>query len=186
MRYAMMLSLLSVFFVTACQTSKSEMYTGTAGDAFEERRVVSNLKVLPVKLPKQIHGKYDQADLERFYRDWPMAGARLVADGVFEETAEEVRAMATLERPSTGYVFELEIEYLDLGDPDSRASSILHNKKQGWSHVLAKGRLINAETGDLVVELQFEQSSGGIAKPAFENDMANLGEELGRWLNDHR
>lgn len=186
MRLAMMLSLLSVFFVSACQTSKSEMYTGTAGEAFEERRVVRDLKVLPVKLPKQIHGKYDQADLDRFYRDWPMAGARLIADGVYEETSEEVRAMAALESLSVGHLFVLEVKYLDLGDSESRASSILHNTKQGWSHVLATGRLINAETGELVVELQFEQSSGGIAKPAFENDMANLVEELGRWLNEHR
>lgn len=186
MRTLSLLLILPVVFLSACQTSKSEMYTGTAGDAYEDRRAVRELKVLAVKLPKQIHGKYEDAELERYYRDWPMTGARLVADGVQEETDDKVLAMAALDRPTRGHYFELEIEYLDLGDPELRASAVLNNSKQGWSHVLAKGRLVNAETGELVAELKFEQSSGGLTKSPFEKDMGNLGEELGRWLNSHR
>jgi ATP-dependent Clp protease ATP-binding subunit ClpC len=82
----------------------------------------------------------------------------------------------------TGYYFTVEITYLDVGDLEARATGILGGKQEGWSLVLARGKLIDAATGKVASEFEFTESSGSPFSRRFENDMYNLGEELAIWL----
>jgi hypothetical protein len=174
-----------LIMIAACQFSSTDVATGTAGEAFGQIHDVTHLSVLPVSLPDDFHGDFNAEEEKRYRRDWPMAGARLIADGVAERCRPERTAVAALDAPGKGYYFELDITYLDLGDREARAGGLIGGDKEGWSLVLATGRIINAETDELIVELNFNQSSGKI-KPPFESDMAAIGKELGDWLNDQR
>jgi hypothetical protein len=186
MRTILGTGVLALLLLAGCRSSEVDVSEGTAGDGFEQLSRIDRLAVLPVKLPTDFHGNYDLEKEDRYRSDWPMAGARLIADGVTDETDGRTRALAAAEKPSSGHYFVLEISYLDLGDPEIRVKSALDDDKEGWSHVIATGRIMNAETGDLVVELTFSQSSGWGVGPPFENDMAAIGEKLGEWLNERR
>jgi hypothetical protein len=173
--------------LTACNMSESRVTQGTAGEAYSQVDTIDSLYVLPVKLPRAIHGNVSEEERQRFRRDWPMAGARQIARGVTRETGDYTVAIAGQDKPESDYYFELEITYLDVGDPELRGGDVLTNDQEGWSLVIATGRIINAKTGELVAELQFNQSSGWAKMNVpFERDMANLGIELGRWLDDRR
>ncbi len=186
MRFLIAISAGLILFLAGCQTSATHVTSGSAGEGFEQLDRVDSLAVLPVKLPTEFHGNYDPEQLDRYRRDWPMAGARLIADGVTEETSRHTLAAPVIDNPKTGYYFVLEISYLDLGDAEVKVGSALGGDKEGWSHVIATGRIMNAESGAEVVELKFNQSSGFNAGPPFENDMAAIGEKLGEWLNENR
>jgi hypothetical protein len=186
MRLLIAFSAALILLLAGCQTSATHVTSGSAGEAFEQLDHLDHMVILPVKLPTEFHGNYDPEQLDRYRRDWPMSGARLIADGVTEETGRHVRAAPAINKPTKGYYFVLEISYLDLGDPEVKVGSALGGDKEGWSHVLATGRIMNAESGDQVVELHFNQSSGFHAGPPFENDMAAIGEKLGEWLNENR
>lgn len=186
MRSLIALSAGLILLLAGCQTTATHVTSGSAGEAFEQLDYIDQMAVLPVKLPTEFHGNYDPEQLDRYRRDWPMSGARLIADGVTEETGRHTLAAPAIDKPAKGYYFVLEITYLDLGDSEVRVGSALGGDKEGWSHVLATGRIMNAESGAEIVELRFNQSSGFNAGPPFENDMAAMGEKLGEWLNENR
>jgi hypothetical protein len=178
-------AVIALTMLAACQFSSTDVATGTAGEAFGQIQDVRHIHVLAVNLPDEFHGDFSADEEKRYRYDWPMAGARLIADGVSERCRPERTAVAALKKPDVGYYFELDIIYLDLGDRHAQGEGLVGGGKEGWSLVLATGRIINAETDELIVELNFSQSSGKF-RPPFESDMAAIGEELGDWLNDQR
>jgi hypothetical protein len=184
MRAIFATGLAALLFTASC--SSSEMSTGTAGEARDEAIRITELAVLPVELPTELHGSFTPEEEERYRRDWPMTAANLIAGGVEDQTDKHVRAYASEKQPLKGHYFQLEITYLDIGDRGVRAENMLDGDREGWSLVRARGHIYNAETGELVAELNFEESSGGIRKVPFENDMANMGDQLGEWLDDQR
>jgi hypothetical protein len=179
-------ALAAVFSLTACNTSDSRVSSGTAGEAYRDVDRIDTLYILPVELPDEIHGNATDADRERWQTDWPMAGARLIARGVTEETGEKVTALVSEKKPDEDFYFELEITYLDIGDAEVRGSNLLDPDEEGWSQVIATGRIIRARDGEVVAELRFDQSSGFDVKEPFQNDMSNLGADLGNWIESRQ
>jgi hypothetical protein len=147
-------ALAAIFSLTACNTSDSRVSSGTAGEAYRDVDRIYTLYVMPVELPKEIHGNATDEERERWRTDWPMTGARLIARGVTEETGERVVALVSEDKPD--------------------------------SQVLATGRIIRASDGEIVAELRFDQSSGYEIKEPFQNDMSNLGHDLGNWIEDRQ
>lgn len=183
---AMIAAMLAMFGMCACNMSESRVTDGTAGEAYDRVDDIRTLYVLPATLPDEIHGKATEEEKERWRKDWPMTAARLIATGVTHETDEKVTGITSQDEPDTDYYFELEITYLDVGDADVRGANVLDDDEEGWSHVLATGRIIHAESGDVVSEMKFDQSSGYEFDAPFENDMKNLGEKLGRWIEERQ
>ena len=181
-----LVALLAVLSLAACNTSDSKVSTGTAGEAYNDVDNIYTLYVLPVDLPDEIHGDASDADKERWMQDWPMTAARLVARGVTEETGDKVSAVVSEKKPNADYYFKLEITYLDIGDADVRGSTLLDPDEQGWSQVIATGTIYNARNGEVVAELTFNQSSGFATKEPFQNDMGNLGQDLGNWIQSRQ
>jgi len=177
-----LVALLTVFGLSACNMSDSRISSGSAGEAYPELGRISTLYILPVKLPDKIHGSAESEEVERWKKDWPMVAARLIARGVTEESDEAVMALVSDRKPDTDYYFELEITYLDVGNAEVRAANILDPDEEGWSHVIATGTIHRADNGERVAELRFDQSSGFDVKEPFQNDMANLGQDLGEWI----
>lgn len=179
-------ALLAVLSLAACNTSDSKVSSGSAGEAYNDVDNIYTLYILPVDMPDVIHGDASDADKERWARDWPMTAARLVARGVTEETGDRVTALVSEKRPEQDFYFELTITYLDIGDADVRGSNLLDPDEEGWSHVLATGTIYNADNGEVVAELSFNQSSGFATKEPFQNDMGNLGQDLGNWIQSRQ
>jgi hypothetical protein len=179
-------ALAAIFSLTACNTSDSRVSSGTAGEAYNDVDRIDTLYILPVELPDEIHGNASKEEKERWAQDWPMTGARLIARGVTDETDNEVTGLVSEDKPEADFYFELEITYLDVGDADVRGSNILDPDEEGWSQVLATGRIIRADNGEVVAELRFDQSSGYEVKEPFQNDMSNLGQELGNWIESRQ
>lgn len=182
-----MTALLAILCLAACKTSESSITEGTAGPAYNQIDNIDRLFVLPAELPDEIHGNASDAEKERFRQDWPMAAARQIASGVTSKTGKRTVASVAEEAPDHDYYFEIEITYVDVGDPKVRAGDVLGNDQEGWSLVTATGRIINGSTGEVVAKLSFNESSGWAKSTVpFENDMANLGEELGAWIEARR
>lgn len=175
--------LLLPLMLTACKTYESRMVTDS-GPA--SAPAITLLHVMPAILPDEMHGRMTDEEREVARREWPMAGARVIADAVTRETDERVTAMTTQEKPESGHYFTVEISYLDVGDPEARAANVVGGKREGWSLVRAKGKLIDADKNEVVAEFDFSQSSGLRFKKPYENDMYNVGRELGRWLDGRR
>jgi hypothetical protein len=180
------LALLAVLGLASCNTSDSRVSKGTAGEAYRDVDNIYTLYIMPVELPDEIHGSASEADKERWANDWPMAGARLIARGVTEETGDKVTALVSEKKPDDDYYFELVITYLDIGDADVRAANLLDPDEEGWSQVIATGTIYNADSGEVVAELRFDQSSGFDTKEPFQNDMSNLGQDLGNWIESRQ
>lgn len=178
--------LLAVLSLAGCNTSDSKVTGGSAGEAYRDVDQIDTLYILPVELPDEIHGAASDAEKDRWREDWPMSGARLIARGVTDETGEEVNALVSENKPDAAFYFKLEITYLDVGDSELRTANLFDSSEEGWSHVLATGKLYNARNGELVAELTFDQSSGWEVKGPFQNDMRNLGQDLGDWIQSRQ
>jgi hypothetical protein len=156
--------------------------TATAGDAFKDADNIYTIYIMPVELPDEIHGNATDEDKKRWQDDWQMVGARLIASGVSDEAGDTVSCSVREKKPDADFYFALKVTYLDVGDASLRTSGILGSDERGWSHVLAVGRIVRADSGDTVAELTFDHSSGNLTKEPFQNDMTNLGQELGSWI----
>jgi len=176
------LALLAVLSMAACTSSQSETPSATAGDAYKD---VNNIYTIYI-MPDDIHGNASDEEKERWQEDWQMVGARLIARGVTDEAGDSVASSAREEKPDADYYFTLTITYLDVGDADVRSAGLLDSDERGWSHVLAVGRIVRSDNGDTVAELTFDQSSGKFTKEPFQNDMSNLGTELGSWIVERK
>jgi hypothetical protein len=177
-----LLALLAILSMAACSSSQSQTPSATAGDAYKDADNIYMIYIMPVDLPNEIHGNATDAEKDRWQEDWQMVGARLIARGVSDEAGDKVIASARESKPDADFYFVLEITYLDVGDENVRSSGILDSDERGWSHVLAVGRIVRSDTGDTVAELTFDQSSGKLTKEPFQDDMTNLGQELGNWI----
>jgi hypothetical protein len=176
------LALLAMLSMAACTSSQSESPSATAGDAYKDVNNIYTIYIMPVELPDEIHGNASDEEKERWQNDWQMVGARLIARAVTDEAGDRVVASARERRPDADFYFVLKITYLDVGDADVRSAGIFDSDERGWSHVLAVGRIVRSDNGDTVAELTFDQSSGKFTKEPFQNDMSNLGQELGNWI----
>jgi hypothetical protein len=179
MRTFGVIAMLLMFSLAGCKTHSSQsVVVKPSGDGAVIVPTVTSLHVLPAKLPDEFHGKLTEEDIERYRRDWPMAAARTISEGVTDRSRRRITAMARQEKPDDGHFFELEISYLDVGDPEARAANIVGGRREGWSLVLSKGKVVDAKSGATLLELEFSHSSGYRFKTPFENDMYNLGREL--------
>jgi hypothetical protein len=176
------LALLAILSIAACNSSQSREPTATAGDAYKDANNIYTIYIMPVELPGEIHGKATDEDKKRWRDDWQMVGARLIARGVTDEAGDKVTCSVREKKPDADFYFALKITHLDVGDASLRSSGILGSDERGWSHVLAVGRIVRADNGDTVAELTFDHSSGNFTKEPFQNDMTNLGQELGSWI----
>lgn len=181
-----LLALVAFVGLTACSTSESKKPLSSGGDAYKEVDNISRLYILPVELPDDIHGDATQLEKSRAREDWPTEGSRLIARGVSEETGDRVTASAREYKPKADFYFKLTITYLNVGDAGARATNLISTDVKGWSQVLATGRIIRADTGETVAELNFNHSSGLGSKESFQNDMTNLGKELGNWITSRQ
>ncbi|MBK8206144.1 MAG: hypothetical protein IPK87_05015 [Planctomycetes bacterium] len=180
------LALLAVFGLASCHTSDSRVSEGEAGEAFHDIDEILTLYILPIELPDEIHGNASDRERELWRQDWPMSGARSVARGVTDETGEDVTALVSEKKSDADFYFKLVITYIDVGDEAIRKGKIVGNSEEGWSQVLATGTLYNGSNGEIVAELRFDQSSGYQVSEPFHNDMNNLGQELGNWIQSRQ
>jgi hypothetical protein len=178
------LFLLATGLAAGCESSSSRIVS-YGGEAGAMPPALVNLHVLPVELPDTIHGNIKEEDIARYRRDWPMAAARVIAHAITEESDERVRAVPAQSKPEVGHYFRVEITYLDVGDLEARAAGFFGGNREGWSLVLARGKLYDAAKDELVAEFEFTESSGHAFSIRFENDMYNLGEELALWLTPY-
>jgi hypothetical protein len=174
--------LLAALSMTACASSQSATPSATAGDAYKDVNNIHTIYIMPVELPKEIHGNASDADKKRWQNDWQMVGARLIARAVTDEAGDKVASSVREKKPDADFYFVLKITHLDVGDADVRSAGVLDSNQRGWSHVLAVGRIVRSDNGDTVAELNFDHSSGKATKEPFQNDMSNLGKELGSWI----
>ena len=145
-----------------------------------------NLFVLPVDLPDEIRGEATSAERATWREEWPRDASVWLAEEIEAENAGEIDAVATSEEPGTDHFVDLDIVYLDVGDPGERALNLLRPREDGWSHVIAKARIINAETGEIVAELDLVHGSHYDWGQSFEGDMRGIGDDLGEWIADRR
>ena len=75
---------------------------------------------------------------------------------------------------------------LDVGDAGKRTSSAFSSEnKDGWSRTVAECRIIDAKTGEVAARVTIEHRTGSVVQWSvpFENDMDEIGERLGAWLD---
>lgn len=159
---------------------RSHHHWNSSGPAYGEIDRIRELKVLPVNLPAEIEGDYTPDELKEYRQEWPERAAELIAEGVTDGTEGYVDASVEEMRPTTGYYIEITIETLDIGE---RVDEPDPENEDTWSDVFARGRLINAGTGELVAEIKFRESSSRADEPRFEADMTRIGESLSTWFN---
>jgi hypothetical protein len=159
---------------------RSHHHWNSSGPAYNEIDRIRELKVLPVNLPLDIEGDYTPDEMKEYRAEWPERAAELIAEGVTDGTKGQVDASYEEMRPTAGYYIEITIETLDLGE---RADEPDPKDDDTWSEVFARGRLVNAGTGELVAEIKFEESSSRTDEPRFEADMTRIGQSLSNWFN---
>ena len=147
---------------------------------------IRNLHVLPVDLPDEIHGEATSAERATWREEWPRDAAMWLAEEIEAENTGEIVAAVASNEPRTDHFIDVDIIYLDVGDPDERALNLLRPREDGWSHVVAKARIINAETGEIVAELDLVHGSHYDWGPSFESDIRGIGDDLGEWIADRR
>lgn len=158
-------------------------YWNKAGEVYSESATIRSLVVLPAKMPNLISGERTTDEEAKLREQGPMHAAQIIAAQVTSRA--EIRVTATVgdTKPSDGYYLEIEITQLDAGDRKAMAEK--NNGVDGWSYLLANGKIYNAATGKVVVELTFEQSTGRYNEaPPFEALVAGIGIDLADWFKE--
>lgn len=180
------IALLTLPLLAACNSPHAAVVETSQGGEQSAIAEIRNLYVLPVDLPDRILGEATDAELAAWRKSWPGDAALWLAEEIEAENPGEIDAVATSEKPGSGHYLDLNITYLDLGDPSERAANLVEPSEEGWSHVIAKARIIDARTGEIVTELDFVHGSHYDWGLSFQSDMRGIGDDLGEWIADRR
>ena len=184
----MRLLFLSIIAVTALATAacthyESRLVQGSGGEVPAERADITQLSVLPVTLPDEILGDGSPQQKDAMRERWLREGSRLFADGVVDATDSATLATPAMLAPSVGYSATVVLTYVDVGDSELPLENVVVPDKELRTHVHATVVITDCATGRQVAELMFEAGSAyGIENPV-ENDIFNIGRELGEWLS---
>lgn len=178
----MMTLVVIVLMTVACHVTESNTTENRRGEAYARVAEIQYLSILPVKLPALIGGTATPDQLDQFREHWPKLGAERITAQLNAELFLDVDAVTRETAPVGDYYFELVLTRLDVADPDVVAPDPTFIDQDDWSVVEGTGRLMEAGTGELVVELAFRVTSGGGGDAAFEQDMDEIGEQLAGWL----
>jgi hypothetical protein len=154
-----------------------------AGPAYEEAGSINNLSIVPATLPSDIKGSASAAERERVRGSLPSDAARWLAGGITDETDSAVWANAVTAKPSTGYYMTFEITYLDLGNEKVANETA---QEDGLSQMVAKGRIYNAASGELVAELTLDKTSGFRGDPPVQQEIQAMARDIGKWFKERR
>ncbi|MCC6573262.1 MAG: hypothetical protein IT462_05665 [Planctomycetes bacterium] len=172
--------LLVLFAVVSGCSSEPRMIVAETGPAYSELRGVSDVRVLAVKMPKDIKGEGGGAFDPDEKKDLPLESARYIADGINGITMNRISAVSDTERPRHGIYVEVVVRSMDVGERSSRPFMHTVGGHEGWSRVLADVYIYDADTGKLCARLDVDQSSG--AGDQLEADMTEIGRQIGLWL----
>lgn len=165
------------------RSHRSHRHWNAAGPAYAEASVLSQIVILPVKLPEAIQGEFSSSDEAGWRRDWPMVAAQLVADGLTKRTAGLVTGTAGQSKVVPGYYMQLEITFLDVGDVRPNADG---TPRLRGSSLAAHGVIMNAATGVMVADVKFTESSAWTGLNQFETFASQVGGSLGDWFKERR
>jgi hypothetical protein len=154
-----------------------------AGPAYAEASVLTQIAILPAKLPAVIDGEFTPAQEAAWRKDWPVLAAQLIADGLTTRTDGVVTGTVAETQPKTGYYMKLEINFLDVGDVRQGEGNTPGTR---GCFLAAHGVIINAATGQLVADVKFREGSGWASKVQFEVLTARAGSSLGDWFKARR
>jgi hypothetical protein len=158
-------------------------YWNHAGEVYSESAEIHSLVVLPMKLPSEMKGEFVAGSEKKLREEWPLKAAQIVAANLLAAGDIRVAAAPGDSKPSSGYYMEIEITQFDAGSRQATIDGT--NGIDGWCYLLAKGRIFNAATGKVVVELTFEESTGRYTEaPPFEDLIAGMGADLVDWFRD--
>lgn len=175
-----------VVAVAAACTSTPEPATEVKqGPAYASLKDPAVVKVVPIVLPERIDGSKDPGDEEKWRLEWPQRGANIVSDAIIDSSKGRVTARPVKDHPTEGWIVEVRVTSLDVGDAGKRQTSAFSSdSREGWSRTVADCRIINAATGEVAATLTLEHRTGSVLawSVPFENDMDIIGERIGAWL----
>jgi hypothetical protein len=153
------------------------------GPAYGEASKITEIKILSATLPDDFEGEFSSDEEAAWRKAWPDQAAQLVAAGLTTGTNSQVTATFSETKPTSGYYMTLEITYIDIGDPRPNADG---TPKQRGSALSARGVIMNAESGKMVADVKFSESSGWTGTVPFDGYMSRIGGSLAEWFNDKR
>jgi hypothetical protein len=153
------------------------------GPAYGEAAKISEITVLSATLPDDFEGEFTSEEESAWREAWPEQAAQLVAAGLTSGTDSKVKATFSETKPTSGYYMTLEITYIDIGDPRPNADG---TPKQRGSALSARGVITNAQSGQMVADVKFSESSGWTGSIPFDGYMTRIGASLAEWFNDKR
>jgi hypothetical protein len=159
----------------------SHHHWNSSGPAYDEIYLIDEVVVLPVRLPARIDGELTPEQEKQWRSEWPRRAAELIAEQVSAKTDKPVKGRTAETAPATGYYIDIQIEQLDVGDKVAEPDP---DDVSSWSNVFARGRLVNAGSGELVAEIKFREQSTRKDDPVFEQDVQRIGESLSIWFNE--
>lgn len=169
----------------ACSAAPEPATEVKQGPAYASLKDPAVVKVVPIILPERIDGSKDPGDEEKWRLEWPQRGANIVSDAIIDSSKGRVTARPVKDRPTEGWIVEVKVTSLDVGDAGKRQTSAFSSdSREGWSRTVADCRVINASTGELAATLTLEHRTGSVLawSVPFENDMDIIGERIGAWL----
>ena len=149
------------------------------GPAIDEAGSISKISILPATLPTRIEGGITDADEQRLRETLPGDAAKWLAAGITEQTDSAVWANTVSEKPASGYYMTFTITNLNVGDEKAAAAS---TNDEGNSTTVAKARIYNATSGELVAELTIDKSSGFLGDPPVQQDIRAMATDIGKWF----
>ena len=153
------------------------------GPAYQEAGRIDSIAILPVTLPETIEGEFSESEATAWRESLPKQAADRIADGLSKSTDGKVTASTADSKPASGYYMQVEITYLDMGDPTPNADG---TPKQRGSALSAHGVILNADTGEMVADVKFSESTGWTGINMFDPFMLRVGSSLGEWLEEKR
>ena len=172
--------------VSACTSTPEPAIEVKEDAAYARLKDPTVVKVMPVILPKTIEGSKDPGDEDKWRLEWPSRGANIVSDAIVDGSGGRVTSRPVKDKPDDGWYVEVNIIQLDVGDAGKRTSSAFSSEnKDGWSRTVAECRIIDAKTGEVAARVTIEHRTGSVVQwcVPFENDMDEIGERLGAWLD---
>ena len=137
-----------------------------------------------------------QADIQGSLAHAEMLAAQKIISKDDHASIEKGLAQVAAEIESGAFEWKLDLEDVHLniearltqlvGDAGKRTSSAFSSdNKDGWSRTVAECRIIDAKTGEVAARVTIEHRTGSVVQWSvpFENDVDEIGERLGSWLD---
>jgi hypothetical protein len=153
------------------------------GPAYEEAGQISNIAILPAKMPAKIEGAMSDSNKAALRESLPADASEWLAKGITSKTGSAVWAHADSEKPTTGYYMTVSITHLDVGD-EKRAGETA--QEEGRSQTVMLGYIYNAATGEMVAELRLEKSAAWLGGTPHQLDIEAMAQDIGAWFLERR